>query len=402
MKNTEKILNIAEEEILREILKNFEEIVEENKTRIEAEIKENGEKLTKVKKREQLRKAKRKIKKVYENTKNYKGKEGITLRDNIKQAIKDIDEQIDELVTQTTVNSHEITDVQINNEIERLLWKKEKLESTLNRMKDKYSDKKIKEYKKEKCKKEFSKEISQTIENIKRRITVEELINIGKKINNRLEEQNEKEFTESEITSILRNITVDKSRITAEDIKNLKFLDKYRKDYIKQTREIHRRDISELDKKSAEQMAKFYKDRFIEFNNIVKELTGEELMPIKSEQEYDLDLKMLLEKTEKIRRRSLGRKKANKINLEMHKLRKVFEVILDATEDKGKKLKMEYNNIIDELNRNTTLRYVKIPGKFNIKSEKRSVVDKVKTEKISEEFWKKNNVDQKEEMEIDK
>lgn len=133
---------VSDEDIVEAILKQLEEFVEEKKQEIEKKIQKNEEMLRKVLRREQLRASRDRVNSLYQKTRNYKGTEGKQLNQNVESAIVDLDQQINVLVLETTVEGKELQSDELQQERKQLEEEKNKLENMLKTIKAKYEKEK--------------------------------------------------------------------------------------------------------------------------------------------------------------------------------------------------------------------------------------------------------------------
>ena len=136
LKEPQKILSV--EDIIEEVLKQLEEIVETKKKEIDEEITKKEEIIEKIDNRERLRSTRAKIGDLHQESRTFKGTEGKKLNENIEKAIVSLDKEIDALVIETTVDGKELQSEDLKKEREELIEEKNRLDEMLKVIKEKY------------------------------------------------------------------------------------------------------------------------------------------------------------------------------------------------------------------------------------------------------------------------
>ena len=153
-----------------------------------------------------------------------------------------------------------------------------------------------------------------------------------------------------------------------------------RRNYIRYTHQLEtENDMSSEDKKSLEQKKEYCRKTFEKLNEDVEKITGKKAMPIKTEGEYLEELEDVSNNlSKKSLMPSMFGKNQKKASEQMSSLRTVFTEIFDVAKNKGRDLIIAYNNIIDELQKNSKSK-IRVPEKFEVPKQEKNVVEKVDT-----------------------
>lgn len=388
----ERLTAITKQDIINEILEQFESAIEIMKLDVEKKLAENQEMLKKVNERQKLRNSYDKLANLQSKTQEYKGQEGKKLNENLVSAVENLKNRIDSLAKETTVEGKELESDELNEKIEELNRQKDRLEKALKEIKETYQsketgdDEKAEETEeaereeKEEIKAEFTKKVAQSLENIPDNITPEELIKYGEEVAKISESYKKKNINSEECNEILKKIKFKESNYSASEIGNIGLMNNQRRNYIRYTHQLEtENDMSSEDKKSLEQKKEHCRKSFEKSNEDVEKITGKKAMPIKTEGEY---LEELEDVSNNLSKKSLMPamfgKNQKKASEQMSSLRTVFTEIFDVAKNKGRDLIIAYNNIIDELQKNSKSK-IRVPEKFEVPKQEKNVVEKVDT-----------------------
>ena len=337
------------EDVVEEILKQLEEVIEEKKQEIEEKIQKNEEMLGKVQKREQLREAKVKFGNLHQRTKNYKGGEGERLNKNVEAAIINLDRQIDALVIATTVDGNELQSDALKQERQKLTEEKQKLEDMSKFLKEKYT----KDHAKEGSKAILKSEIKQIMGEMEYGMGPNRLIKASERLKD-LYKDNKSIFEEEELKAIFKefplafdvdlekNLNAYNLALTAGQVNDV------RREYI----EITNKGENEL---TPEDEAELENDKkiFASAKEIVEAISNSELLPLKTEDEYTMELEGLKENAKDETGFFNKGKKAKEVVSKMNKLRLVLNEIMSVT--KTGKIRPAYDKVREILNQNPTI-----------------------------------------------
>ena len=337
------------EDIVEEILKQLEEVIEEKKQEVEKKIQKNDDMLGKVEKRERLRSAKMDFTGLHKDTKTFKGKEGRRLNQCVEAAIVDLDRQIDALAIATTVDGHELQSDALKQERQKLTEEKQKLEDMSKFLKEKYT----KDHAKEGSKAILKSEIKQIMGEMEYGMGPNRLIKASERLKD-LYKDNKSIFEEEELKAIFKefplafdvdlekNLNAYNLALTAGQVNDV------RREYI----EITNKGENEL---TPEDEAELENDKkiFASAKEIVEAISNSELLPLKTEDEYTMELEGLKENAKDETGFFNKGKKAKEVVSKMNKLRLVLNEIMSVT--KTGKIRPAYDKVREILNQNPTI-----------------------------------------------
>ena len=104
----ERLTAITKQDIINEILEQFESAIEIMKLDVEKQLAKNQEMLKKVNERQKLRNSYDKLANLQSKTQEYKGQEGKKLNENLVSAVENLKNRIDSLAKETTVEGKEL------------------------------------------------------------------------------------------------------------------------------------------------------------------------------------------------------------------------------------------------------------------------------------------------------
>lgn len=358
------------EDIVEEILKQLEEVIDEKKKVVEEKIQKNEDMLGKVQKREDLRSARLKVDNLHKKTRNYKGTEGKRFNQNIEAVITDLDKQINALAIATTVDGNELQSEELKQEREQLVDEKKKLEDMSKFLKEKYT----KDHAKEASTTIIKDEVSQIMGEIKYGMNPNTLVEKAEAIR-KIYDENKGQYTDGELLTIFKDMPLqfqeDKDlKLSAASLVDIGKTNDIRRLYIRTTN-LDEEDRTDKDKENIKKCKESFAKEAIAVERICK---GKKLLPLKTEDEYIAELETLEEDVE--RAWAKGRK-ARDVASKSRKLRRVLkEVITETTPNRIEKV---FNKLRSTLERNKAK---DLPEAFDEKEENKEkppVVVKVKT-----------------------
>ena len=358
------------EDIVEEILKQLEEVIDEKKRVVEEKIQKNEDMLGKVQKREDLRSARLKVDNLHKKTRNYKGTEGKRFNQNVEAVITDLDKQINALVIATTVDGNELQSDALKEERQKLTEEKQKLEDMFKFLKEKYT----KDHAKEASTTIIKDEVSQIMGEIKYGMNPNTLVEKAEAIR-KIYDENKGQYTDGELLTIFKDMPLqfqeDKDlKLSAASLVDIGKTNDIRRLYIRTTN-LDEEDRTDKDKENIKKCKESFAKEAIAIERICK---GKKLLPLKTEDEYIAELETLEEDVE--RAWAKGRK-ARDVASKSRKLRRVLkEVITETTPNRIEKV---FNKLRSTLERNKAK---DLPEAFDEKEENKEkppVVVKVKT-----------------------
>ncbi len=337
------------EDLVEEILKQLEEAIEEKKQEVEKKIEKNEDMLGKVAKREKLRATKVKVGNLHNKTKTLKGTEGKQLNGSVEAAIVDLDRQINTLVAATTIDGNELQSEALKEERQKLTEEKQKLEDMSKFLKEKYT----KDHAKEGSKAILKSEIKQIMGEMEYGMGPNRLIKASERLKD-LYKDNKSIFEEEELKAIFKefplafdvdlekNLNAYNLALTAGQVNDV------RREYI----EITNKGENEL---TPEDEAELENDKkiFASAKEIVEAISNSELLPLKTEDEYTMELEGLKENAKDETGFFNKGKKAKEVVSKMNKLRLVLNEIMSVT--KTGKIRPAYDKVREILNQNPTI-----------------------------------------------
>ena len=340
--------------IIEEILKQLEDVIEEKKQEIQLKIEKNEDMYKKVERRDKLRASKARVNQLHQKTKNYKGKEGKELNQNIEATIIDFDRQIEALTLATTVNGKEKQAEELEQEKQQLLSEKQKLDDMLKLVKEKYTKERYKEASKIILKDELQKKMN----SIQYGMDSDKLIENAEDIRKIFLENREK-FTIGELRTIFKSVyIIDKKgsrpKITASMLADIGAINDIRKLYIYETGQNKENNAEEI---------KWYQDQFDGLSENVRKITGRKVRPLKTEKEYVEELEELGGKTSDKKDSTFEKRlKDDAVKTEILRLRSVLKQVIGFVNTNG--IQTAYNKVIKKLKDNASIPKEELPEDF--------------------------------------
>lgn len=358
------------EDIVEEILKQLEEVIDEKKRVVEEKIQKNEDMLGKVQKREDLRSARLKVDNLHKKTRNYKGTEGKRFNQNVEAVITDLDKQINALVIATTVDGNELQSDALKEERQKLTEEKQKLEDMSKFLKEKYT----KDHAKEASTTIIKDEVSQIMGEIKYGMNPNTLVEKAEAIR-KIYDENKGQYTDGELLTIFKDMPLqfqeDKDlKLSAASLVDIGKTNDIRRLYIRTTN-LDEEDRTDKDKENIKKCKESFAKEAIAIERICK---GKKLLPLKTENEYIAELETLDEDVEKAWIKGI---KARDVASISRKLRRVLKEVI--TETTPNRIEKAFNKLRSTLERNKAK---DLPEAFDEKEENKEkppVVVKVKT-----------------------
>ncbi len=379
------------EDILAEIFKKLEEVIEEKKKAIDKKIEKNEAMRSKVEKREELKIARAKVNNLYQKTQNYKGTEGKNLNQNVGAAVADLDMQLVKLTRETSRDGVEITDAMLDEENKKFEEEKKGLDDLLNKIKESYKNKDNENIKLDL----IEKQIDDVTDGITTNMKFEDFYSKTKDLY-AIYEQNKNTdgvlelFRNKMITlkkedarGLETEVQLNVGSITDAGIGRMNVV---RASYMNYT---SKSDKTEEDRKEIQEEIGRYKRYKEVFETICGD--GKEVAPLMTEQEY-IDEFMEMEKdSEKYGIFSAG--KANRVAQQMQKLHKVLNGFIKMV-DGNSRIIEAYKIVAGKLYANQAVKDNNLPPKILLNEKRKETVKETYKEenpnnRIEEEAYRK-------------
>lgn len=378
----------AVEDIIEEIFRQLEEVVEEKKQKIQEEIDKKEKMLGKVEKREKLRASRLKVDNLHQKTKNFKGKEGQELNENVESALTDLDKQINVLVAETTIDGKELQSDELKQERDKLLKEKKDLEDMFKSMKENYTKDHAKESNKVLIKDDIKDEIGQIIGDIDDKVGPSKLAKMCEELKKLYDESGDK-LTEEELREVFEKVPIKvdeeiEEPITAVTLASAGDINDIRRKYVEKTNEASEIDEGDTDKIEANKdEVKLIKEQFEDKKKILRAVCGPDwtILPLRTESQYRDELQELEVDAEDEKGILFKKgKKAKEANRKTKNLRWVLKELMSVFKNK-ETIRSSYNRIVDRLSNNYTLENETLPKKLEEdKKAKKDIREDVKVD----------------------
>lgn len=359
------------EDIVEEILKQLEEVIDEKKRVVEEKIQKNEDMLGKVQKREDLRSARLKVDNLHKKTRNYKGTEGKRFNQNVEAVITDLDKQINALAIATTVDGHELQSDALKEERQKLTEEKQKLEDMFKFLKEKYT----KDHAKEGSKAILKSEIKQIMGEVEYGMDPNDLIKKGEKLKKLYTKYKEEyHFTEEELTLIFKEspLEIDEKLENSENAYSLMGfgeMNDIRRIYMNLS---NKTNPTDKDK----EVIKNCKAAFSKRQDRVEDICdGWEVLPLQTEQEYVEELEGMQEDAE-ANGYFKGKRRAREVASKMESLRFVLKELISVM--KTGDIQKAYAKVRRTLENNPRVEAEDLPGELVKATKQKNVRQEVK------------------------
>lgn len=387
---TEALKSVKPEDILEEVFKKLEEVIQEKKKAIDKKIEENEAMRPKIEEREKLKVARAKVNNLYQKTQNYKGTEGKNLNQNVIAAVTDLDMQLERLSKETTRDGVEMTDAMLDEENKKFEEEKNSLDDLLSKIRESYEKKDKENLKLDLIEKQIDDITNGITANMKiadLRSKAEALYTVyeqNKNTDGILELFQNKMITikKEDARGIEKEVQLTVSSIT--DAGRGEIMNAIRACYLENTSKTQK---TEEDKQKIE----FAKRKYKNCKETLETICGNnvEVQPLMTEQEYIAEFNHMEEYAGKVGLFGFG-KNANIIAQKMQTMYATLEGVIGQIKSNG--IISAYRRVAEKLRNNETVKDENQPPR-TLMPERRREINKYKEENpdnhIEEEAYRK-------------
>lgn len=373
------------EDMIEEILKQLEKMIEEKKQAIDKKIEENEAMRKKVIERERLKISRTKVNNLQQKTKELKGTEGKQLNQNVIAAVQDFDKQLEVLKAETSRDGVEIEEKELDEANKKLEEGKKHLDDILHIVKEAYQGENCKQTKivlMEKKVDDFIKDITPDMPKEELERKAKKLLSLFVDQKPEIQKNMKRMWTEKKISIKRKGVLGKAEELTVMDVMNELCINNARLEYMKEMQK----------EKVDEARVNYIKGTFESGKRALEAICGEEVLALKTEDEYVKSFKEMEED---------AGKKGRKANHIAKRLQRIYTTLAEFIEHiETKTIIPAYDNVVKILENNETVKTENLPPltlptpkvekKDQQKKGKKDFVPKEKTPFINTEKMQKS------------